>query len=107
MVKPFVPQSVSSPASLSWLNRFQVCLEAECSELMGDAWKVTVDPEKQMLTLQGPERTARVAIPLHPGSHVMTPIYAAHRYADQLQLAAITRGLVEPPKGSAAADEGV
>jgi hypothetical protein len=37
---------------------------------------------------------------LHPGSHALSPPWAAHRYADQLQLAAITEGFIPPPEGS-------
>lgn len=106
MIQPFkfdTPRD--GPAIPTWIDRFTVCLKAECSDLLGDAWQVEVNGESKKIVLQGPERRQRLAIPLHPGSHVVTPMNAAQRYADQLQLAAITRGFIDPPEGVASADE--
>lgn len=105
MGRPIVRHSIdSSLSSLSWLTRFQVCLEAEVLDTFGGDWRVTVDPEKGEIILEHPGDGRKVLVPLHPGLHVVTPIWAAQRMSDQLHLAAITRGLIKPPHGTAETD---
>lgn len=91
--------------NLTWLQRFDICLAAECADLFSPDWCVRVDPERRVLILQGPDRRQRLSIPFHPGSHVLAPAHAAHRYADQLHFAAVTRGFIEPAEGTASTDE--
>ena len=88
------------PTSLAWLDKFEVCLEAECRESLGPEWRVRVDvPGKQILATRLTDK-AFVATSLHPGMHVVKPLWAAHRIADQLHLMAVANRLVEPPPGT-------
>lgn len=91
------------PANLAWLDRFEICLEAECRESLGPDWRVRVDvPGKQILATR-PTDSAFVVASLHPGMHVVKPLWAAHRIADQLHLSAVAGGLVKPPPGTSSA----
>ena len=106
MARPMVPRDSAnaSLSSLSWLTRFQVCLEAEVLDMFGRDWRVTVNPDKGEIILKHATDGRNVLVPLHPGLHVVTPIWAAQRMSDQLHLAAVTRGLIKPPTGTAEQD---
>jgi hypothetical protein len=97
-------QPSTGPTRLSWLQQFEIALKSECFERLGELWRVKVDVEKKEIRAQGPARNERVIVQLHPGSHGVTPAWAAHRYADQLQLAAVTRGFISSPRGAAVGD---
>jgi len=104
MVRPFDRRlSEEQPSSLTWLLRFEVCLTAICDELLGTEWVVQVDPEKRLACIRKLEE--RVCVPIHPGLHVVTPMWAAQRIGDQLHLEAVARGFIEPATGTASADE--
>lgn len=95
--------SADSPATLTWLLRFEVGLAAECDEVFGTEWVSSVDPEtRKACVSKGP---IRICVALHPGLHVVAPMWAAQRIADQLHLCAITAGHVAPPTGNDTADE--
>lgn len=96
--------SADSSATLTWLMRFEVSLNVVCEELFGLGWVPSVDPQKQQVCLtRGGDA---VCVPLHPGLHVVTPMWAAQRIGDRLQVSAIAAGFIEPPKkGSRLADE--
>ena len=96
---------LTDPVGITWLSRFAVCLREECRNALGDEWETDIDVRLQVVRVRRIKDGAELVAALHPGMHVVTPQWAAHRVACQLQLDAVSRKMIPPPHGSASSSE--
>ena len=102
MPESFAGNELDKPTSLAWLDRFRVSLEAEIRVALGDGWRIAIDvPASQVIATRASDN-ASMSAHLHPGLHVVKPVWAAQRIGDQLQLSAIAAGLIHPLPGTVA-----